>query len=123
MVLRLTSPTLRGEVISGPDAGSVSFGSAENWLRSHSAMDTVCAAIAAAVNGRPSRFSDRRGSVWRLDLYAPGKPVAPLPKTSPPQDRSNYEAVRRAAMGMPGLPFASHAAIKAAADAVEGRRA
>lgn len=123
MSLRLLPPVLRGEVLSGTDTGSISFGNAEHWVRAHGGADATRFAIAAAVAGKSCRFIDRRGSVWRLDLYAPGQQLAPLPKTRPPQDRPAYEAVRRAAMSMPDVPFASHAAIKAAADAVEGCRA
>ena len=123
MAVRLTSPVLRGEVISGPDVGSVSYGSARDWARVYAASEAICSSIAAAVNGRPGRFSDRRGSVWRLDIYQAGERVPPLPKTRPPQDRPAYEAVRAVAMTMPDVPFGSHRAIKAAADAVEGRRA
>lgn len=123
MAIRLTCPVLRGEVISGPDAGTVAFGTAADWQRAHGGSDTVRFAIVAATGGKACRFSDRRGSVWRLDLYQPGRELPPLPKTRPPQDRPAYEAVRAVAMTMPDVPFGSHRAIKAAADALEGRRA
>lgn len=123
MALRLTSPTLRAEVLSGHDRGAVAFGSAADWLRVFCSSEDARCAIETAVKGHRARFADRRGSVWRIEIHEPGKQPRPLAKARPPQDRPAYEAVRAVAMTMPGVPFASHAAIKAAADAVEGRRA
>jgi len=123
MGLRLPSPLLRGEVLSGHDSGTISFGSAADWLRTHGASPDARVAIETAIKGNRARFSDRRGSVWRIEIHEPGRQPRPLAKARPPQDRPAYEAVRAVAMTMPGVAFASHAAIKAAADAVEGRRA
>jgi hypothetical protein len=69
------SPTLRGEIIDGHDKSAVSFGSAEDWLRAYGAMDTVRFSIVAAVNGRPCRFRERRGSIWSLERYEPRRPA------------------------------------------------
>ena len=77
LTLTRTGPTLRGEVVSGRDQGTVSFGSLRDWQSAHGGTDTVRFSLAAAAGGMPCRFRDRRGSIWRLELHRPAQAGAP----------------------------------------------
>ena len=66
-----SGPVLRGEIIGGHDLGTVAFGSVADWQRAHGATDTIRFSLAAAANGAPCRFRDRRGSIWRIERYSP----------------------------------------------------
>ncbi len=67
---QVPGPTLRGEVVAGPNAGSVAFGSAHDWFRAHGGTFRIADPIGRAIEGKPgTTFTDARGVLWVLKLH------------------------------------------------------
>ena len=82
---QVPGPILRGEVVAGPNTGSVAFGSAHDWFRAHGAAFSVADAISRAIEGKPgTTITDAKGAIWVLKLHRlqparPARPAQPVP--------------------------------------------